>query len=100
MIKVWGLWVSPMGIEAALIEHPAVAESAVVGFTDGAGLTRIRAFVCLKGAEPSTALVAELQEHSKSRLQRFQYPHDIVFVDELPKTVTGKIQRFKLREGG
>ena len=100
MIKISGLWVSPMDIEAALIEHPAVAESAVVGFTDSDGLTKIRAFVIVKGVEASEAVVVELQEHSKSRLQRFQYPHDVVFVDELPKTVTGKIQRYKLREGG
>jgi benzoate-CoA ligase len=97
MIKISGLWVSPMDIEAALIEHPVVAESAVVGFTDADGLTKIRAFVVLKGARATAELGAELQEHSKSKLQRFQYPHDIVFVDDLPKTVTGKIQRYKLR---
>jgi len=98
MIKVSGLWVSPADIEAALIEHASVGESAVVGFTDVAGLTRVRAFVVLKEAPGSDALVAELQEHCKSRLQRFQFPHDIVFVADLPKTVTGKIQRYKLRE--
>jgi benzoate-CoA ligase family protein len=98
VIKISGLWVSPTDIEAALIEHPAVTESAVVGFADSEGLTKIRAFVILKAVEPSAGLVAELQEHSKSRLQRYQYPHEIVFVDDLPRTVTGKIQRFKLRE--
>ena len=98
MIKISGLWVSPMEIEAALIEHHAVAESAVVGFEDADGLNRIRAFVVVKEAAASQELAAELQEHSKARLQRFQYPHDIVFVDELPKTITGKIQRYKLRE--
>jgi benzoate-CoA ligase len=98
MIKVSGLWVSPADIEAALIEHASVGESAVVGFTDAAGLTRVRAFVVLKKAPGSDALVAELQEHCKSRLQRFQFPHDIVFVADLPRTVTGKIQRYKLRE--
>jgi benzoate-CoA ligase family protein len=97
MIKVSGLWVSPIEIEAALIEHAAVAESAVVG-VDADGFTRIKAFVILKNAEPSDTLVAELQEHCKSRLQRFQYPHIIEFVPELPKTVTGKIQRYKLRD--
>jgi len=96
MIKVSGLWVSPMEIEAVLIEHPAVAESAVVGF-DHAGFTKIRAFVIPKDAVPSPALAAELQEHCKSRLQRFQYPHFVEFVDDLPRTVTGKIQRYKLR---
>jgi benzoate-CoA ligase len=97
MIKVSGLWVSPIEIEAALIEHPAVAESAVVGI-DVDGFTRIKAFVIVKGADPSAALAAELQEHCKSRLQRFQFPHIVEFVPELPKTVTGKIQRYKLRD--
>jgi acyl-coenzyme A synthetase/AMP-(fatty) acid ligase len=64
------------------------------------GLTRIRAFIVLKGAQATAELGAELQEHSKSRLQRFQYPHDVVFVEDLPKTVTGKIQRYKLRSAG
>ena len=98
MIKVSGLWVSPIEIESALIQHPAVAESAVVGVSVD-GFTRIKAFVIIKGdSAAGDALVAELQEHCKSRLQRFQYPHMIEFVPELPKTVTGKIQRYKLRE--
>jgi benzoate-CoA ligase family protein len=98
MIKVSGLWVSPIEIEAALIQHPAVAESAVVGVTVD-GFMRIKAFVITKGdAVSGDELVADLQEHCKSRLQRFQYPHIIEFVPELPKTVTGKIQRYKLRE--
>jgi benzoate-CoA ligase family protein len=98
MIKVSGLWVSPIEIESALLEHPAVAESAVVGMSVD-GFTKIMAFVIpQKDAVRSDALVVELQEHCKSRLQRFQYPHLIEFVDELPKTVTGKIQRYKLRE--
>jgi benzoate-CoA ligase family protein len=98
MIKISGLWVSPMEIEAALIEHPAVAECAVVGFADSDGLTKIRAFVIVKGTGPSDTLESELQEHSKARLQRYQYPHEIVFVEDLPRTITGKIQRYKLRE--
>jgi benzoate-CoA ligase family protein len=98
MIKVSGLWVSPIEIESALMEHSAVAESAVVGIAVE-GFTKIKAFVITKGgATANDALVAELQEHCKSRLQRFQYPHMIEFVPELPKTVTGKIQRYKLRE--
>jgi benzoate-CoA ligase family protein len=98
MIKVSGLWVSPIEIESALLEHPAVAESAVVGI-GVEGFTKIKAFVIIKGeAAPDDALVVELQEHCKSRLQRFQYPHLIEFVPDLPKTVTGKIQRYKLRE--
>jgi benzoate-CoA ligase len=98
MIKVSGLWVSPIEIESALLEHPAVGESAVVGMSID-GFTKIKAFVIPKNDATATdALAAELQEHCKARLQRFQYPHVIEFVDELPKTVTGKIQRYKLRE--
>jgi len=98
MIKVSGLWVSPIEVESALLEHGAVAESAVVGVSVD-GFTKIKAFVIAKPeAIKGDALVAELQEHCKSRLQRFQYPHLIEFVPELPKTVTGKIQRYKLRE--
>jgi benzoate-CoA ligase family protein len=98
MIKVSGLWASPIEIESALLEHPAVAESAVVG-VDVEGFTRIKAFVITKGdAVGGDALVSLLQEHCKTRLQRYQYPHVIEFVPELPKTVTGKIQRYKLRE--
>src|SRR3989441_10276454 len=98
MIKVSGLWVSPIEIESALLEHTAVAESAVVGVSVD-GFTKIKAFVIAKPeAIMGDTLVAELQEHCKSRLQRFQYPHLIEFVPELPKTVTGKIQRYKLRE--
>ena len=98
MIKVSGLWVSPVEIESALLEHKAVAESAVVGVSVE-GFTRIKAFVIAKSdAVTGDALASELQEHCKTRLQRFQYPHLIEFVPELPKTVTGKIQRYMLRE--
>jgi benzoate-CoA ligase family protein len=98
MIKVSGLWVSPIEIESVLLEHPSVAESAVVGI-DVEGFTKIKAFVIIKGdVAGGDSLVAELQEHCRSRLQRYQYPHLIDFVPDLPKTVTGKIQRYKLRE--
>ena len=98
MIKVSGLWVSPIEIESVLMEHAAVAESAVVGIAVD-GFMKIKAFVITKGdVTADDALVAELQEHCKTRLQRFQFPHLIEFVPELPKTVTGKIQRYKLRE--
>jgi benzoate-CoA ligase family protein len=98
MIKVSGLWVSPIEIESVLMEHAAVAESAVVGVSVD-GFTKIKAFVIIKGdAAAGDALATELQEHCKARLQRFQYPHLVEFVHELPKTVTGKIQRYKLRE--
>jgi benzoate-CoA ligase family protein len=98
MIKVGGLWVSPVEIESALLEHQAVNESAVVG-VEVDGFTKIKAFVIAKAdSVTGDALVVELQEHCKTRLQRYQYPHLIEFVTELPKTVTGKIQRYKLRE--
>jgi benzoate-CoA ligase family protein len=98
MIKVSGLWVSPVEIESALLEHQAVAESAVVGVSVD-GFTKIKAFIIPRAnAVPGDALASELQDHCKSRLQRYQYPHLIEFVPELPKTVTGKIQRFKLRD--
>jgi benzoate-CoA ligase family protein len=97
MIKVSGLWASPIEIESVLLEHPSVAESAVVGIQVD-GFTRIKAFVIAKGSVGDDSLVAVLQEHCKSKLQRYQFPHVIEFVTELPKTVTGKIQRYKLRE--
>jgi benzoate-CoA ligase family protein len=99
MFKVGGVWVSPVEVESALIEHPAVLESAVVGAKDEAGLVKTKAFVVLKrGQAGSPELVAELQGFVKSRIAPYKYPRGIVFVDDLPKTVTGKIQRFKLRE--
>jgi benzoate-CoA ligase family protein len=98
MIKVGGLWVSPIEVENTLMEHPAVAECAVVG-VEVDGFTRIRAHVvCRADAPEEDELRPELQEWCKGRLQRYQYPHQVEFVDELPKTVTGKIQRFALRK--
>jgi benzoate-CoA ligase len=99
MFKVGGVWVSPVEVESALIEHPAVLESAVVGAKDEAGLIKTKAFVVLKpGQDGSPALVTELQAFVKSRIAPYKYPRTVVFVNDLPKTVTGKIQRFKLRE--
>jgi benzoate-CoA ligase family protein len=101
MLKVSGQWVSPVEVENALIEHPAVLEAAVVGAFDSDQLVKPKAFVVLKADyQPSEALVSELQEFVKSRLVPFKYPRWITFVSELPKTATGKIQRFKLRETG
>lgn len=97
MLKVGGEWVSPIEIENALMEHPAVREAAVVG-VPVEGVMRIRAVIITESQRTSeTPLKTELQEWCKTRLQRFQYPHIIDFVDDLPKTATGKIQRFKLR---
>jgi len=98
MMKVGGLWVSPIEIENALMEHPAVLESGVIGDTDANGLLKPKAFVLLKSEfKPCGELRAELQNHVKSKLAPYKYPRWVEFVDELPKTVTGKIQRFRLR---
>ncbi|MGE5217452.1 MAG: benzoate-CoA ligase family protein [Chloroflexota bacterium] len=98
MMKVGGLWVSPIEIENTLMEHPAVLESGVIGDTDADGLLKPKAFVLLKGEfKPTPELRLELQNHVKSKLAPYKYPRWVEFVDDLPKTVTGKIQRFRLR---
>lgn len=96
MIKVGGLWASPIEIENALVEHPRVLEAAAVG-VDADYTTRVKAFVIARGDPGDDGLVAELQDWCKHRLRRYEYPHFIEFVDDLPKTPTGKIQRYKLR---
>ena len=99
MLKVSGQYVSPFEVEATLVKHPAVLESAVIGTPDENGLTRSKAFVVLKaGRLPSTALEAELKAFVKGELAPHKYPRLIEFIAELPKTATGKIQRFRLRE--
>ncbi|HLW53196.1 MAG TPA: benzoate-CoA ligase family protein [Candidatus Angelobacter sp.] len=99
MIKVKGMWVSPIEIEAALIEHPAVQEAAVVGFADQNQLIKPAAFVVLKaGQENSTSTGDAIRNYLSSRLAAHKCPQRIDFVPELPKTATGKIQRYKLRE--
>ena len=98
MIKVSGLWVSPVEVESTLMDHDAVMEAAAVGIPVDE-LTRVKAYIILReGFEGSDALTEELQTWCKERLKRYQYPHLVEFVDDLPKTVTGKIQRFKLRK--
>jgi benzoate-CoA ligase family protein len=97
MLKVGGQWVSPFEVESALGAHDAVLEAAVVGHTDDDGLTKPKAFVVLKPGK--TAEVKQLQAFVKERLAPFKYPRWIEFLTELPKTATGKIQRFKLRKG-
>jgi benzoate-CoA ligase len=97
MIKIGGMWASPIEIETALVEHPRVLEAAAVG-VDADYTTRVKAFIIVRGEAGDEALVLELQEWCKARLRRYEFPHFITFVDELPKTPTGKIQRYKLRE--
>jgi benzoate-CoA ligase len=99
MLKVSGQYVSPFEVESTLMQHPSVLESAVIGVDDEAGLTRAKAFVVLKDAAlASDALIEELKAFVKSKLAPYKYPRQLEFVSELPKTATGKIQRFKLRE--
>ena len=99
MLKVSGLYVSPFEVEGALVQHPAVLEAAVVGRQDADGLTKTKAYVVLKaGASPDAALEEALKAFVKDKLAPYKYPRSIEFIDELPKTATGKIQRFKLRE--
>jgi benzoate-CoA ligase len=99
MLKVSGVYVSPAEVEAALITHPAVLEAAVVGRADANGLIKPAAFVVPRpGIAGSTELAAELRQHVKALLAPYKYPRWIEFLGELPKTATGKIQRFRLRD--
>ena len=98
MLKVGGRWVSPVEVEATLIAHPAVLESAVVGHAAEDGLVKAKAFVVLKEpALASAALAAELQSFVRAKIAPYKAPRWVEFVDGLPKTATGKIQRFRLR---
>ncbi|HLW79445.1 MAG TPA: benzoate-CoA ligase family protein, partial [Terriglobia bacterium] len=98
MMKVSGLWVSPMEIESALLTHPAVAECAVVAATDSDGLTRPKAFVVLRPPASEATTEAELTGFLRGRLAGYKVPRWIVPIAGLPRTATGKIQRFKLRQ--
>jgi benzoate-CoA ligase len=96
MLKVSGIYVSPFEVESTLVQHPAVLEAAVIGVNDSDGLTKTKAFVVLKVGQSATE--AELKAFVKDRLAPYKYPRSIEFITELPKTATGKIQRFKLRD--
>jgi benzoate-CoA ligase family protein len=99
MLKVGGIYVSPFEIEAALVSHPAVLEAAVVGHADEHGLIKPKALVVRKEpAHASEPTAEELKAHVKAKLAPYKYPRWVEFVHELPKTATGKIQRFKLRQ--
>lgn len=98
MLKAGGIWVSPVEVECTLVEHAAVLEAAVVGALDEAGLVKPKAYVVLnQGYEASPELEQELIGHVKSRIAKYKYPRWVKFIDELPKTATGKVQRYKLR---
>jgi 4-hydroxybenzoate-CoA ligase len=98
MFKVSGIWVSPFEVESALITHPAVLEAAVVPEADPEGLLKPKAFVVLRPDARTDGLQEALKEHVKQKIGVWKYPRWIEVVDALPKTATGKIQRFKLRE--
>ena len=96
MLKVGGIYVSPFEVEACLMTHPAVLEAAVIGVADADELVKPKAYVVFKSGENASA--DELKAHVKQHLAPYKYPRWIEFVSELPKTATGKIQRFKLRQ--
>jgi benzoate-CoA ligase family protein len=99
MLKVGGIWVSPIEVENTLVSHPAVLEVAVVGHEDEERLVKPKAYVVLKeGCAPGAALEGEIKQFVKDKIAAYKYPRWIEFVSELPKTATGKIQRFKLRQ--
>jgi benzoate-CoA ligase len=99
MMKVSGQAVWPAEVESILLEHPAVLESGVIGVADEEGLLKPRAYIVVKeGHERSDELIRELQTFVKKNTAPHKYPRSIIFVDDLPKTATGKIQRYKLRQ--
>ncbi len=99
MLRVGGIWVSPAEVEGAIAQHAAVMECAVVGHPDAEDMIKPKAYVVLreKGAD-AAALTEELRNHVRERLAHIKCPRWFEFVDELPKTSTGKIQRFRLRQ--
>jgi 4-hydroxybenzoate-CoA ligase len=99
MFKVSGIWVSPFEVEAALASHPAVLEAAVVPHPDEEGLLKPKAFIVLKQGASTDGLDRSLKDHVKASVGMWKYPRWLEVVEALPKTATGKIQRFKLRDG-
>jgi 4-hydroxybenzoate-CoA ligase len=98
MFKTSGIWVSPFEVEQAICAHPSVLESAVVAGLDADGLEKPKAFIVLKDGEDELAVTSTIKEFVKERIGLWKYPRWVEIVDDLPKTATGKIQRFKLRE--
>jgi benzoate-CoA ligase family protein len=99
LLRVGANWVSPLEVEACLLEHPAVAECAVVGSRDADGLEKPRAFVVLQPGASADGLDEALRAHVRARLAPYKAPRWVAVVPELPKTATGKVQRFRLRAG-
>ncbi len=98
MFKVSGIWVSPFEVEQAIIAHPAILEAAVIAARDENGLDKPKAFVVLKSGDVEFGFEDGLKDYVKDKIGKWKYPRWIEIVDDLPKTATGKIQRFKLRE--
>jgi 4-hydroxybenzoate-CoA ligase len=98
MFKVSGIWVAPFEVEQALVSHPHVLEAAVVPARDTDGLEKPKAFVVLKQGASREGIAEALKEHVKDKIGKWKYPRWVELMDELPKTATGKIQRFKLRD--
>ena len=98
MLKVGGLWVSPVDMEHVLIEHPRVGGVGVVGVTRRGRQPHRRLRRVRRGEPGDDALAEELRAWCKERMRRYEYPHLVQFVDDLPRTLTGKVQRFRLRE--
>ena len=98
MMKVGGMWCSPTEIESQLVAHPQVLEAAVAGIPDANGLIKPEAWVVLRdGVAPSESLAAELMARCKDHLAPYKFPRRVHFTADLPKTATGKIQRYRLR---
>ena len=98
MFKVSGIWVAPFEVEQALVSHPSVLEAAVVAERDADGLEKPKAYVVLKPGASSEGIAESLKVHVQDKIGKWKYPRWIEVAAELPKTATGKIQRFKLRE--
>jgi 4-hydroxybenzoate-CoA ligase len=97
MLKVGGIWVSPMEVESCLLRHPNVLEAAVIGYEDDDGLVKALAYVVAKGVPPSDELARALIEHTKSELVHYKAPRKIQFVEALPRSDRGKVLRRELR---
>jgi benzoate-CoA ligase family protein len=95
--KVRGLWVSPVEVESVLVSHPSVSEAAVISTVDEVGLATARAYVVIRQGERGDALKEEIRKYAGSRLPHYKVPTQIEFLDEMPRTSTGKVQRYKLR---
>ena len=96
MLKVSGIYVSPFEVESTLVQHPAILEAAVIGKVDADGLTKTKAFIVLKASQNLTE--EEVKAFVKERLAPYKYPRFVEFITELPKTATGKIPRYRLRD--